>query len=167
MAEYDPNKRREYYLKTRELKGRTPGSGESSGGGSSSSSAPAAKPKAPSKEEAALITKKKIEQMKARLKKLRETIKNLVAEAKKWSGTPVKPDAKTAKGAPEVKLTAKQKADAAKRSKENYEKNKKTTGSDEVKDLQAQIDKAVERIKKLKKDLDSSTKSQKPKANKK
>lgn len=159
MADYDPNKRREYYLRTRELKGRSPGLGPVEGMSSSGSSSGGGGTKTAPKKEVAKstssksVTEKKIELMKARLKKLRATIKKLVAEAKQRSGVKDAPTkAATTSKKPEQKLTAKQKADAAKRSKEHYEKNKEPSQAEELKSLQKQIDNATERIKKLKKD---------------
>lgn len=136
--EYDPEKAREYYLRTRQLKGRKPG-------------APKPLPvlrrpaaKKPIAKSGANIARKPLVQKKMgqnearsrvasiqkRLSALNGVLKGLLAEkaaqAKKSSAKKTaKPAAKSGGSSdPKRKLTAKQKADNNKRAKEYYEKNK-------------------------------------------
>jgi uncharacterized protein (DUF342 family) len=151
---YDPVKAHEYYVRRRQLKGRRPaGSKQPAASRRSSKGAPATGMR-PSR-------RKKLEAQKAalehRLEVLKRSLDLLVEQAKKRSGvkTPDKKDvskaSKEKKGTPDKKLTAKQKADKRKASKEQYEKENKTTlaGSvqdlqDQVKDMRAKLQEAIE-----------------------
>jgi hypothetical protein len=155
---YDAAKAREYYLRTRKLKGRQAGQQEPSGKPRS----PAAKPTsgqrkgaAPSKSAAKrrAETKAKVTQLKARLAQLKSKLAELVKAAKARSGvdTPDKPKTASKAETPKEKaarnaadksrrpLTAKQKADQAKRSKEHYAKTKDTSSSKDIEQLRAKI----------------------------
>ena len=147
IHEYDPVKRREYYLKNRNLKGRT--------------SRTAVKP-APNRQQRQEERRRKlqaqVDALKARLQTLRETLGELTKAAKARSGVktpsakqqPSKKDTSNGKKAAD-KPTAKEKADAAKRSKEYYEKNKNQVLADEVKSLTAKIETIQERIANMRK----------------
>ena len=144
-GEYDPAKAREYYLRTRELKGRKKGSAPPPAKGRV---AKATVTKLSSKQRAA-ATQAKIDHLKKRLEKLRDALAELVAAAKKRSGVDPK-DTKGAKGASSTsnsKLTPQQKKQAAARSKEYYEKNKDKSPDEQVKALEAQIKSIKARIK--------------------
>lgn len=160
---YDPKKRREYYLRTRELKGRTKGKIEPPKGSRPSAQATGqrarkafkseiAKRKADSKarrEEA----KARIEQLENKLDKLDEIHKKLVAQAKIRSGA--KPeevkDTKTSKTkdsdkGSSKKATAKEKKEAAERAKEAREKEEKTSPQQQIRVLERQIAEARAKI---------------------
>lgn len=151
---YDPAKRREYYLKTRKLKGRTAAAIRTS------KSRPTAKPKPPTKTRAQRQAERRrkleaeVNALKARLEKLRNALSELTKQAKARSG--VKPTSSaskktTAKKSTAPKQTAAQKAKAAKQSKEYYEKHKDEILADEVKSLKGKIKTIQERIEKMRK----------------
>lgn len=165
---YDPAKRREYYLKTRKLKGRKPTVKRATANGVRSKTSytvkqrPKAKPKAQSKTRAqrqAERTRKleaRVNALKARLEALRAALAELTKQAKSRSG--VKPASKKSsepsKGTNKKaeKKTASQKAAAAKQSKEYYEKHKDEILADEIKSLNGKIKTIQERIAKMRKD---------------
>lgn len=154
VHEYDPVKRREYYLKNRQLKGRA--SPRKDQPVRVPRPKPAVKP-APNRqqrqEERRRQIQAQVEALKARLKKLREALAELVKAAKARSGvkTPAKKQAgkKDSGKKTAAKPTPKQKADAAKKAKEYYEKNKDKLLADEVKSLTAKIKTIQERIAKM------------------
>lgn len=151
---YDPQKRREYYLRTRQLKGRTRGAKPAPAGFNPSGKHP--KPHTPNT--AAIAAKNRRTQrqrqiqgnvvaLNQRLNKLKEVLRDLVEQAKKRSGVPQPVDDSPAPAKkvgtagskentatrekatktstkPQHK-TAAQKAEDAKRAKEFYEKNKR------------------------------------------
>lgn len=134
IHEYDPQKAHEYYLRTRQLKGKTLGNAPVSlyNVGGTSTKAPSkttvikTAPKTPpSKSVIAakrrLETKARIEALKTRAEKLRKLLKTLVDEAKIRAGKD--PNEKAAPSASKKTTTAQDK-EAAKRSKDYYEKNK-------------------------------------------
>lgn len=161
---YDPVKAREYYLRTRELKGRTKGSELATVKRSASVQTPAQM--AAARKAAALKHRKaqeaKVAQLKARLEKLKKILKKLVEEAKKRSGVDSKPSTSPASASAKAKadkpLTAKEKADAAKKAKEYRDKNKNQTPDQEAKAIQQQIDAALKRIAKMRKQISDSKK---------
>lgn len=171
---YDPVKAREYYLRTRKLKGR-----QKKGTEEPSSTRPGAKTANPaasrsksnrSKSEsrrAELLAQQKA--LRKRLDRLRQVLKKLVEEAKKdaqknASPVPKKNEEKTkttsssgsskggGKDSKDRKpLTAKQKSDRAKKAKEEYEKEHPNSLSndvailkEQVKDIQGKIKKALD-----------------------
>lgn len=151
---YDPAKRREYYLKTRKLKGRKAAAIRTS------TSRPTAKPKPPTltRAQRQAARRRKLEAevnaLKARLEKLRDALEELTKKAKARSG--VKPNStapkkSTAKKTTAKKQTASQKAKAAKQSKEYYEKHKDEILADEIKSLKGKIKTIQERIEKMRK----------------
>lgn len=156
---YDPQKAREYYLRTRELKGRKKGTAEPVG------QKRIAKPKlTPQQKRAA--TEAKVAKLKKRLEHLKKALAELVAAAKKRSGveTPTGKDAKGSSGSSDSKMSVKQKREAAARSKAYYEKNKDKaqTPDEELKALTAKIKEIRAKIKKAIADAkkNSRTKSQ-------
>lgn len=176
-ADYDPVKAREYYLRTRELKGRQKGAQESSNSiprgsreATPSNRGPAkAKPKAPVKKAVSPAlqrrrdTQERIDQINARLDALREVLRKLVEQAKTRSGVdpktvPSKSATKKATSAGSEKLTAAQKKEAAKKAKERYEKDhgKKESLTSQEKALQAQVKDVQKKIAKARKDLAAS-----------
>jgi chromosome segregation ATPase len=145
---YDATKRREYYLRTRKLKGRKPGAVK-----------PKTKPKLTRAQRQAARTRKleaQVDALKARLEKLREVMAQLTAEAKARSGVKdTKSSKKTtpSKGkATPKQQTAAQKAKAAKAAEEYREKHKDELLADQVKSLNGKIKTIQERIAKMRKD---------------
>lgn len=154
---YDPAKRREYYLKTRHLKGRKHGTVK------------APKPRTKSRAEIAKERHAHLEQqvneLKARLEKLQAALKVLVEQAKKRSGVkPTKTAAKKTTPSQQQahqkpqKLTAAQKkakAEAEKKARrEQAVKNGTASNSqlsDEVKSLNERIKTIQARIEKMRK----------------
>lgn len=144
---YDATKRREYYLRTRKLKGRKPGSAK-----------PPPKPKLTRAQRQAARTRKleaQVDALKARLEKLRDVMAQLTAQAKARSGVKDTPSKKTT--APKGKSTPKQqtatqKAKAAKASEEYRKKHKDELLADQVKSLNQKIKTIQERIAKMRKD---------------
>ena len=168
VAGYDPQKAREYYLRTRELKGRQAGSKDTSAGsrpapkvnlmstptGAKTSSAPKPKSSALEKRKA---TEKRIEEMKGRLEKLRKLLRELVKQAQARSGADPK-DSKTKAAAGSHKLTAKERKEAAKRQEEYRKKNpeKKETLTEQEKRLAKQIEDVNAKIADARNDLKSA-----------
>lgn len=151
---YDPAKARAYYLRTRKLKGRQSGA---------TTVQPASKPqgtqspqpsqrRSPSGSKASTSKRSELAEQKAalekRLDRLREVLASLVDAAKKRSGVETKSSKDTT--SPETKspnkpLTAKQKREKADAAREAYEPD--TTVSQEVKQLQEQVQDVMSQIK--------------------
>jgi chromosome segregation ATPase len=164
---YDAAKRREYYLKTRKLKGRK------AAAVATSKSRPTAKPKPPTKTRAQRQAERRrkleaeVNALKARLEKLRTALDELTKQAKARSGVKPKSSATkktTAEKTTAKKQTASQKAKAAKQSKEYYEKHKDEILADELKSLKGKIKTIQERIEKMRKE--GSVGARKPTAKK-
>jgi hypothetical protein len=157
-ADYDPQQRREYYLRTRELKGRKKiGIGRPSAPTvrdreratlpftTQPAKRPELKPKPKTSKTAEIEAR--VAELKARLEQLREVLRQLVKEAQIRSGadpteagkpgTSQKPTKKPEK-TPE-KLTPEQQAAQEKAAEEYYEKNKDKILADQVKDLDTKI----------------------------
>lgn len=149
LHEYDPQKRREYYLKNRKLKGRTKTAKLEAAVSRTSSIAKSSKVK--KKASAAERNRKataELAALKVRLEALRSIVKDLVEAAKKRSGTKTTEKKETEKKRESSDLSAADKKKAAERSKKYYEKNKDTPAG-QVKEIKAQIAKLQERIAKL------------------
>lgn len=162
QAPYDPVKAREYYLRTRKLKGRRPTSASTNNpgrGGRRPTNVSAVRKSSGDKakrRQAELRAQK--EALEKRLDRLREVLSELVKAAKKRSGgdpndknkapeTPVdKADRNKAekKNKPE---TSAQKKERAKKAKEAYEKEKPNTLSQDVEILNEQVKDIQEKIK--------------------
>lgn len=168
---YNATKAREYYLRTRELKGRKPPTATATNpgrGGRRQSAAQVGSMGKPNRSDtksrrAELVAQKKM--LEGRLDHLRDVLERLVAEAKGRSGVK-KPKKDEKNTAPETKidkadrnkaekdakpLTSKQKSDKAKQAKDAYEKEHPNTLSsdvdilhEQVKSIQREIVKAVE-----------------------
>ena len=154
--DYDPAARREYYLKTRKLKGRRVGSSNtaiarhpSSGSASVKRPLPSAPKKSASERRKAIEAR--VAALQARLDKLQKILTELVRQAKLRSGVET-PKKDTANDKPE-KLTTKQKADAAERAKDFYEKNKDPKLSEQAKALEAKIKSVQAKIKQMRSQL--------------
>ena len=148
-AAYNAAKRREYYLRTRKLKGRTHGSDN---------------PLHPHKKRAQRQAERrrqqeaKIAELKGRLKKLQEVLAAEVKQAKARSGVKTsKTETKTtgsSNGTSNSKpehLTSAQKAKKAKEDKKRREKNKDLSLDEQVKSLTQRIKTIQERIAKMRK----------------
>ncbi len=181
---YDPVKAREYYLRTRKLKGRTKAEVAAKGVARAAIKKPAVKVVGQKPNRA--NTKSRREELKAqraalqkRLDHLRDVLKKKVEEAKKTSHKnaakhPAKKDDKAT--APETpadvadrnrnekkqRLTASQKSAKAKAAKKAYEKEHPNTLSDDIDILREQIKDIKAKIEKVMADA----KEQKNKANK-
>lgn len=162
-AVYDAAKAREYYLRTRHLKGRRPGAAKVA-----SVSGPPAK--GASNAEMRQSRRKKLEAEKAQLERRIEELKNalesLVRQAKRRAGISASED--TQKGSDpkeqadrnsrdkkDKPLTEKQKREKREASKDQYEKEKGMTLSrevealrDQAKDIRAKLEAAIEDAKK-------------------
>lgn len=169
-AVYDAAKRRERYLRSRQLKGRAKGSGPSAIGGTSTGAVGTNVGMRSSRQ---TELKAQREALEERLDVLKEVLRKKVEAAKKRSGgdtseAPTGAESSTAsksKGSKSSKsetssepLTEKQKADKRKASAEQYEKEKRMGLTQEVqqlqeqiKDIRARIAKAVEEAPKPKK----------------
>lgn len=144
--EYDPAKRREYYLRNRKLKGRKRGLVEAPAGGR-----PAGRPQPPRKAAAtktAEIEARKVA-LEKKLERLREVLRELVEAAKARSGVEPKRDKEASAPEPtsskkDSKLTAAQKRKKAAQAREDYEKEKQSAPT--TKSLEADIAEVREQI---------------------
>lgn len=148
-SSYDPVKAREYYLRTRKLKGRRKGGSDDSIGRRPAGSSPPGKK---TSNRAALVAER--EALENRLERLKEVLREAVEAAKRRSG--VEPtEAKTKKSSDketkEKPKTAAEKRKEAKEAKERYEKEKKPglpqeleALRDKIADIRDQIKEALE-----------------------
>lgn len=166
---YDPAKAREYYLRTRKLKGRKPGTIKAPDPSTTGRRPAPATTFAPGKPNRSNTKSRRAEleaqkvALEKRLDRLKEVLRKLVEEAKSRSGAD-KPESDSKDKAPETqtdkadrnadekskKLTSKQKSEKAEAAKEAYEKENPNSLSQDVevlalqvKDIQAKIQKAV------------------------
>lgn len=168
--DYDPAKAREYYLRTRKLKGRKAGSKVAPVGRKPSAAKIAARPRPVAKKSAAQHHKEvfaRVEAMKGRLEKLRKLLRELTKQAQARSGVDPKKDKKAKPTAGSKKLTAAERKEAAKRSAEYRKKHeaelKKETLTDQEKRLNEQIKDVEAKIAKAKADLKAAVAKARPK----
>lgn len=173
---YDPIKAREYYLRTRQLKGRTKGSDESTKTYRSQKLTPAAhRPKAQlTKKEKSdrlkRLSKERVAQLKTRLEKLEKVLDQLTEEAKARSGVETKTSSSssstsTSKSSSTAKpKTAAQKRKDAEAAKEQRAKENPGAAA-EAKQLEQKIHAVRERISKMKAELAESRKKVSAKKN--
>lgn len=173
-SEYDPVKAREYYLRTRELKGRKPaapkplptgrlGSTPNTAAPKKSGAQIARQPLLNKKPMNAATAKARVASIQKRLGALENVLKDLVKKR-----AAIKPTKKAAEkrladtggggSSPKRDLTSKQKADNRKRAKEYYDKNKKPAEKkpekkETAKELDEKIAKVRGQIKKTKVEL--------------
>jgi hypothetical protein len=154
-AEYDPAKAHEYYLRVRKLKGRQKKSDDDQGKDSSGSKATSkvqSKKKPQNASERRKDTDAKVAALKSRLLELQGKLSQLISKSKGKSSSKAtggSSGSKTEKAKVTAKrnaseksrkpLTAKQKREQSARSKEYYEKNKKTPRAQEIAKVRAQI----------------------------
>jgi chromosome segregation ATPase len=167
---YDPVKAREYYLRTRELKGRKPGKGKEVG----SRPSPKGVVRSNRADKASKTTAQKrteqaarVKALKGKLDRLQDLLKQLTEKVNKKSrsGDDAKSSSdksssssKSGGGSKDSKdrkpLTAKQKADARKRAKESYEKSKPNPeDTSTAKDYEQKIADVREQIRKIQQQL--------------
>jgi hypothetical protein len=144
---YDAVKRREYYLRTRKLKGRKPGSGIR----------PAVKNQTRAQKTAEHRRKQEaqISALKGRLAKLQEVLAAETKQAKARSGVKTSKsstDQKSSSNSDSKHLTPAEKAKAAKASADYRKKNPNPSLSDQVKSLTEKIKTIQERIAKMRED---------------
>lgn len=148
-AEYDPRKRREYYLRTRRLKGRQTGSKVTPAGSPGRVVPPS---------NAARLKQaraQRIAELKARLERLEAVLDALMQQVKaKREGSakgtsPTKSSSSTSSGGSDRKLTAKQKREAAERSKKYREENKEQK-SETAEQIEAKIANVRQKIAEMK-----------------
>lgn len=155
VHDYDAVKRREYYLKTRKLKGRKPGIIKAPTLRKKAVPKPPKKTRAQRQAERQKQLEAKITALKGRLEKLQEVLAAETKKAQARSGVaPAKTssDQKTSQANPPVqKLTAAQKAKKAKAEKEARAKDPDQSLSDQVKSLTEKIKTIQERIAKMRK----------------
>lgn len=156
LAPYDPVKAHEYYLRTRQLKGRQAGAEQLTIGRTSKAAPLPAKKPAKSKKQTAFEAQ--IAALQGRLEKLRTVLAELTKQAQARSG--VTPTAPAKSGDKPTKQTSKQKAAAAKKAKAYYEKHKndKKTPSQQVKELETKIKAIQAKIKKMKAEIAAADK---------
>jgi uncharacterized protein with von Willebrand factor type A (vWA) domain len=147
---YDATKRREYYLKTRHLKGRHHGT---------TRVVPPKKSRAQRLAEHRRHQEAQIAELKSKLERLKEVLAAEVKKAKARSG--VKPTTTSSKtpvsshkssNSPAQKLTPAQKAKKAREEKKLREKNKPQSLDEQVQSLTKKIKTIQERIAKMRKD---------------
>lgn len=170
-GQYNPAKAREYYLRTRELKGRQIGRAEPAPLvrqklADTKTLTPREK-KAPVSSRKSSVQKKeetkaKVARLEKKLDQLKDLLKRLVAEAKERSGVETKKETKTSSSSnsktansstTDSKPTAAQKADKAKKAKAEYKKENPTSKKDEAGDLEKEIAAVREKIAKAKADI--------------
>jgi hypothetical protein len=174
---YNPQKAHEYYLRTRQLKGRATGvikppapvNKTAIARATAVKKAVVAKPKVKTRAQHRREVEAQVAAFENRIARLRETLQAMVAAAKARSG--VKPtstpaaksssQSTTAKGGSSSKLTAKQKADAAKRAKAYYEKHKGDTPEKQLADLKAKVVDLEAKIKEFKAQADAAASARK------
>lgn len=165
--QYDPVAAREYYLRTRKLKGRKKGVAPQATGRPTSTAV--ATTRGPVKKAVAAPVKKTagspkgMAELRARLSRLEQVLDDMqarVAAAKARSGidTPTKKAAETKKTSestskePSKKTTAQKKADA-KAAKERYDKNKNPETSQQAQSVQDEIEEVQQKIAEARKEL--------------
>lgn len=167
---YDPVKAREYYLKTRELKGRKKGVEKAPTSvdklpswvtdtveveDTSDNIKKVSGPVKPTVDAGALreAATKRQAQLRARLERLEGVLADLVEKSAQAAGADTKESTEKSKETEksdskekEKPKTAAEKKDAAKKAKEDYEKNKKPESSPSDQDLQNQIEAIQKKI---------------------
>lgn len=164
---YDPEKARQYYLRTRHLKGRRRGSGDDSSGGGSRAG-PQVSTHKPTTKAA------QIDALESKLDRLRSILAELVEKAKRRSGVDIKTpeSSKSSKskdsggGDKKSDLTTAEKKEKARKAREDYDKKKpekdtKTqSASAEIKALQEKIQDVKAQIQDAIEDARNKSKSQ-------
>lgn len=155
---YDPQKRHEYYLRTRQLKGRQKGQQDQTSGRTSSARVSTIK-----KHHQQPDMQTSVEALRRRLESLKRVLAELVKKAKARSGVETKSSSSSSKSSSSKSgggsksdrkpLTAKQKEEARKRSKDWRDKHKQTKSptneiaslKKQIKEIEAKIQAALEK----------------------
>lgn len=181
--DYDPVARREYYLRTRELKGRQSGGSETISGGIGKAASTIAKGSTsqptvsspPKVNVAAQVTEQRVNELKGRMEKLKAKLNELLKEAEeKEAKKAEKAEKKESEGTSEKKessekQTSEEKRKARERSKDWYEENKELKGESEKKekkpDLETQIKEVRQKIEETRVKLEEAIASARAKVN--
>jgi DNA mismatch repair ATPase MutS len=168
---YDPAKRREYYLRTRQLRGRKTGQAMEIFGEKPKRSVSTTPPKKANADSKQSDFQAKMDALNARLDKLKTVLAELTKQAQARSGvdpagSSSSTDSKSSTATPPKKLTAKQKADKAKKAKENADKKANQTPSQQLKELESKIKAIQAEIKKMKAEIAAAKKKKKPSTHK-
>jgi len=165
---YDAESAHDYYIRTRELKGRKPGSQDSPSATKSSSVSTTVKKPAKSqpKPQAVKVTPEQrraqisaqVDALRGKLAQLKEVLAQLVAEAKARSGVepvaePTSTTTRATPGSSDRKLTPAQQADAAQRAKEWREANPDKAMDQEAAKLEKQIQNFQDKITQMREKL--------------
>jgi hypothetical protein len=183
--EYDPVKAREYYLRTRELKGRRKGAGPTTSGLRSRSAQttagnrqriaiPGGQLKRPANaltpQQRKAAIEARVKALKGRLEKLKAALAELVKQAKIRSGAdPADVKSKDSKTKPKDTKSKDNKPQTAaekRAAKERYEKQKKenSTPAKQEEQLRAEIKRVEEKIAKVREELRASLQRAREKA---
>lgn len=166
---YDPAKAREYYLRTRKLKGRRSAAVEPTGGSNSKSVVPLTSVKNPAARSSRAKQRReeaqaRVAALSARLDRLEKVLAELVKQAKARSGVETKETSTDKSSSKESsskdtkpKTAAQKKADAQ-RAKEYREKNPEKKTSSEAQEIEAKIANVREKIAKMKAEIASAKK---------
>lgn len=146
---YDAIKRREYYLRNRKLKGRTPGSIKPPTARLLNAVKPPVKTKTQQQADLRKQQEAKITALKGRLEKLRAVLAEETKKAQTRSGVKSSKSTAGQMNSSSKKLTPAQKAKAALAAKDYRKKHKDDTLEDQVKTLTEKIKTIQERIVKM------------------
>lgn len=160
MGEYDPVKAHQYYLRTRQLKGRKTGSNNPTpttvskvATGRSGSVTVTNKMRVEPKQDVNTITEKRVAALKVRLEQLKEELERLVKEAKARSGVKSEPNKEpkettSASSKPAKPKTASQKEEAARKAREYYDETHPEQALErQIKEVKEKIWKARQKLK--------------------
>lgn len=160
---YDPAKAREYYLRTRKLKGRAKGEaaqpkGRTSSARSAGGLSPAQRAAAKSKETKARVAgiRKSLDKLSNHLDKLLEERRkkgNTSSDSSKKESAKDTSKEKSSDKEPAEKLSAAEKAKKAKKARDEYEKKPKEPSEKTAEELDAEIAKVRARLRSLRASL--------------
>ena len=163
---YDPVKAREYYLRTRKLKGRRKAAAQPTGG-RPEPAAVVVRSKGPPKQSAnqkQALAAARVAAIQKRLDALKEVLAQLVEQAKKRSGVETKPDPKkkeAAKKDDKPKTAAEKKKDA-KAQKERREKEERLSPDQKVAAIQKEMAQVREKIAEIRAQMAKTAKRPQP-----
>ena len=162
---YDPQKAKAYYERTKNLKGRRRGTKtdpESSGGSNGPRPSAQPAPSQPDSDQHAAArarreeVQRQVENLQERLSQLKEVLRQLTDAAKKKAGVETeaeKDKKKDSKDEKESKLTQAEKDKKAKAEKERRDKEKKDSPTEQLASIQQQIADVQEKIQQAREDL--------------
>lgn len=160
---YDAAKSHEYYMRNRKLKGRSKGSADTTSTSSTTSSGPSAAQRASAKSEA---RQQKVASIRGKMSKMSTHLEGLIAKRDGAKETTSDTKSKTsatksasksgstsAESTPDKKLSVSEKADKAKKAREDYEKVDDKSSAETATDLDKEIAETRARITQLKTQL--------------